>query len=147
MHKILLATDGSDYSLQSLKKIIPMAKAVDAGVTIISVAEEVPFPRGTEGMSKEEMDALFNTINREAKLGLERAKEHFEVEGLKVQTVLRAGKAADSICDEAEKGGYDLIVIGDSGLGGLKELFLGSVSNKVAHQAKTDVMIVKRTSK
>lgn len=144
MYKILLATDGSDYSLQSLQKIIPMAKAMHADITILSIAEEMPFLRGTEGMSQEELEALLSTINREAELGLERAADLFEAEGLGVETRLRAGKPAEAICKEAEEGGFDLIVLGDTGRGGLRELFLGSVSNKVAHQAKTDVMIVKR---
>jgi len=73
MYKILLATDGSDYSLASMQKIIPMAGALQAEVTILSVAEEIPFLRGTEGMSKEEIDALFMSISKEAELGLERA--------------------------------------------------------------------------
>ena len=61
-----------------------------------------------------------------------------------METMIRAGKPAEIIIEEAEKGDFDLIILGDTGRGGLKELFLGSVSNKVAHQARTDVMIVKR---
>jgi len=144
MQKILLATDGSDYSLQSLKKIIPMAKTLQAKLTILSVAEEIPFIRGTEGMSKEELDALVSSINRETELGLEKARQLFKSAGITVETMMRAGKPAEVICEEAERGNFDLIILGDTGRGGLKELFLGSVSNKVVHQAKVDVMIVKR---
>ncbi len=144
MQKILLATDGSDYSLQSLKKIIPMARALGSKLTILTVAEEVPFLRGTEGMSKDEIEALLGSINREAELGLERARKLFETEGIKVETMIRAGKAAEVICEMAAKGAFDLIVMGDTGRGGLREFLLGSVSNKVVHQAKTDVLIVKR---
>ncbi|MBW6464248.1 MAG: universal stress protein [Bacillota bacterium] len=146
MYKILLATDGSDYSLESMRKIVPMAKAMQAEVTVITIAEEIPLLKGTEGMSKEELDALYNSINRETELGLERAKDMLSKAGLKVETKLKAGKPAETICDEAEKGSFNLVVLGDSGLGGLKELFLGSVSNKVVHQSKTDVMIIKRAS-
>ncbi len=144
MYKILLATDGSDYSLQSLQKIIPMAKLMQAKLTILSIAEEMPRLKGTEGLSKEEVETLYNSISKEAESGLKNAKELFEAEGLTVETSLKVGKPAETICEVAETGGYDLIVLGDTGRGGLKELFLGSVSNKVAHQAKTDVMIVKR---
>jgi len=145
MQKILLATDGSDYSLESLNKVIPMANALKAQLTILAVAEEIPLPRGTEGMSKKEFDALVNSINREAAEGLARARNLFKEAGIKVETILRAGKPSDVIIEEAEKGNFDLIILGDSGRGGIKELFLGSVSNKVVHQAKTDVMIIKRT--
>lgn len=144
MQKILLATDGSDYSLESLRKVIPMAKALQAELTILAVAEEIPLLRGTEGMSKKEFDALINSINREAEQGLERARQLFEEANIKVNKVLRAGKPAEVIIEEAEKGNFDLVILGDSGGGGIKELFLGSVSNKVVHQVKRDVMIVKR---
>lgn len=144
MKKLLLATDGSEYSLESLQKIIPMAKALEAKLTVLSVAEEFPLLRGTEGMSKEEIEALVGSINRESELGLKRARELFEKEGIHVETMIRAGKPAELIIEEAEKGNFDLIILGDTGRGGLKELFLGSVSNKVVHQARTDVMIVKR---
>ncbi len=146
MYKILLATDGSEYSLQSLRKAIPIAKALKAKMTILSIAEEMPFLRGTEGLSREELETLYSSINKEAELGLENAQKLFEAEGLKVETNLKAGKPAETICAVAEEGDYDLIVIGDTGRGGLRELFLGSVSNKVAHQARTDVMIVKRNN-
>jgi len=144
VQKILLATDGSDYSLESLRKVIPMAKALQAELTILAVAEEIPLLRGTEGMSKKEFDALINSINREAEQGLERARQLFEEANIKVNKVLRAGKPAEVIIEEAEKGNFDLVILGDSGGGGIKELFLGSVSNKVVHQVKRDVMIVKR---
>lgn len=146
MTKLLLATDGSDYSLQTLQKVIPMARAMEAELTILSVAEEIPVLKGTEGMSKDEIDALVASINREAEMGLDRARKLFEKAGLRVNTRLRSGKPAEVICEEAESGGYDIIILGDSGRGGLKGLFLGSVSNKVAHQARIDVMIVKRNS-
>jgi nucleotide-binding universal stress UspA family protein len=38
---------------------------------------------------------------------------------------------------------FDLIVIGSSGLGGIKEFFLGSVIDRVADEAPYPVLIVK----
>lgn len=144
MKKILLATDGSDYSLQALQKAVPLARALEAEVTVISVAEELPLIRGTEGLSKGESDALADSINRETKAGLERARALFAGEGVRVSTLQRVGKPAEEIIEEAERGSYDLLILGDTGREGLKELFLGSVSNKVVHQARTDVLIIKR---
>ena len=144
MYKILLATDGSDYSLKSLQKIIPLARAMQADLTILTVIEEIPFIKGTGGMSREELEALYSSIGREAEGGLKKAADLFKTQGLEVKTKIRAGKPADMICEESQQGGFDLIALGDTGRGGLQELFLGSVSNKVAHCSKTDVIIVKR---
>ncbi len=144
MQKILLATDGSEYSLESLKKVVPMIKKLEAHLTLLSVAEEVPSIRGTEGLSKNETELLVNSINQEVEEGLERARNMFEAEGIKVETMKKAGKPAEMICNVASSGGFELVILGDTGRGGLSELFLGSVSNKVVHQCKAHVMIVKR---
>ncbi len=144
MYKILLATDGSEYSLEALKKVVPLARAMEARVTVLTIVEEMPFVKGTEGLSKEELDTLYRSISTEAEEGLQRAAKLFEADSVDVETSLETGKPADTICRVAEEGAYDLVVLGDTGRGGLQELLLGSVSNKVAHCANTDVMIVKR---
>ena len=60
-----------------------------------------------------------------------------------ITTKLLTGRAAENILIEAEEGNFDLIVIGCRGLGGFKELVLGSVSHSVVNGSKTPVMIVK----
>ncbi|MFQ5573134.1 MAG: universal stress protein, partial [Nitrosopumilaceae archaeon] len=42
-----------------------------------------------------------------------------------------------------KKNKIDLIVIGARGLGSVKEVFLGSVSNYVVHKSKIPVVLVK----
>lgn len=53
------------------------------------------------------------------------------------------GDYAKSILETAEELGVDLIVMGSRGLGGLKGLLLGSVSNKVTQHATCSVMTVR----
>jgi len=48
---------------------------------------------------------------------------------------------------EAREGGYDLIIMGSRGMGGLESLLMGSVSNHVAHHAECTVMLVKKKRK
>ena len=62
---------------------------------------------------------------------------------VKVSKKMLKGRAADKIVETANDGGFDLIVIGSRGLGGIKEFFLGSVSDRVADEAKCPVLIVK----
>ena len=62
---------------------------------------------------------------------------------VKVSKKMLKGRAADKIVETANNGGFDLIVIGSRGLGGIKEFFLGSVSDRVADEAKCPVLIVK----
>lgn len=52
------------------------------------------------------------------------------------------GNAADRIVATAERRGADLIVMGRHGLGGFPDLLMGSVTRRVLHKAKTDVLTV-----
>lgn len=53
------------------------------------------------------------------------------------------GHTGSEIVKFAQKGKYDMIVIGARGMGGAKEAFLGSTSNYVMHKAKVPVLVVK----
>jgi nucleotide-binding universal stress UspA family protein len=63
---------------------------------------------------------------------------------LKVETVLREGKADLEIVDEARDWGADLIVIGSHGYTGLKRLVLGSVAQSVVGRAPCSVEVARR---
>lgn len=53
------------------------------------------------------------------------------------------GAAADSIIEEVETAGADMIVMGSRGLGKFAGVFMGSVSHKVSHLAPCTVVAVK----
>jgi nucleotide-binding universal stress UspA family protein len=53
-----------------------------------------------------------------------------------------AGDIADEILDVAEAENADLLVLGRRGLGRMREVLLGSVSQKVLHHAECTVVIV-----
>ena len=55
---------------------------------------------------------------------------------------LETGHPAEVIVRLAETDGFDLVVLGSRGLGGVKEFLLGSVSNRVSHHARCPVLIV-----
>jgi nucleotide-binding universal stress UspA family protein len=43
----------------------------------------------------------------------------------------------------ARDGGFDVVVVGHRGLGRVREMFLGNISEKVAHLAPCPVIIVR----
>ena len=143
MYKVLLATDGSEHSFKTIGKAIKLLKQLKAGVTVLSVVEDVPVYKGLGGLSAKETETLHRGIEQIAQEGLEKTRKALSTEGIEASTLLRKGQPADVICEVVEEGNYDMVIVGDTGFGGIKELFLGSVSNKVAHKAKTDVLIIK----
>ncbi len=143
MYKILLATDGSEHSLKMIGKATKMIRLLNANLTVLTVVEDVPVFKGLGGLSARETATLHTSMEQVAQEGLQNAKQVLAEHGIEASTMLRKGQPAEVICKVAEEGHYDMVVLGDTGFGGLKELFLGSVSNKVAHKVKTDVFIVK----
>jgi nucleotide-binding universal stress UspA family protein len=65
------------------------------------------------------------------------------LKGVSFDQKLESGDPARKILDIAEKGNYDLIVMGSSGHNAIARFLLGSVSNHVLHYAKHPVLIVK----
>ena len=62
---------------------------------------------------------------------------------LKITTELTEGITPSQIIATAAEGGFDLIVLGHMGDSEIKEFLLGSTSERVVHQARCAVLIVK----
>jgi nucleotide-binding universal stress UspA family protein len=63
---------------------------------------------------------------------------------LRISCAVLEGSPRETIVDEADRWGADLIVMGSRGLSALNRLLLGSVSNAVVHHAKCSVEIVRK---
>ena len=149
IEKILVALDGSEASNRALDLALNIADKYSAEVLLLTVIqpvtipfyvfEGVPTPIGSEFDTYfERVQAYSNQILSEA---LKKAKK--ERPKLKISTKLEEGRPANKIVQTAEEEGCDVIVMGSRGLSGVKELFLGSVSDRVADNAKCPVLIVK----
>lgn len=62
--------------------------------------------------------------------------------GIVAESDCKIGEPGTLICEIAKSWPADLIVIGRRGRKGLAEIFLGSVSNRVVHNASCSVLIV-----
>lgn len=80
--------------------------------------------------TRKEIEPLF----REARRRLVSAG--MRPERIRDKVVKGRGSRAGTICDEAEQGAYDTIVVGRRGLSRVQEFFMGRVSNKVIQLAR-----------
>ncbi|MBF2026615.1 MAG: universal stress protein [Oscillatoriales cyanobacterium C42_A2020_001] len=62
--------------------------------------------------------------------------------GVSVEFTQNAGDPGRVVCELAKNWNADLIIIGRRGYTGIKELFLGSVSNYVLHHAPCSVLTI-----
>ena len=145
--KILAALDGSKSADRALDFALDLARKYSAEVVLISVfdapsvslvAPGIVFAPTSIAKYLAELRAFHEMVLSEA---LKKAKKLKA--GLKVSKKLLQGRAADKIVETAKEGGFDLIVIGSRGLGGIKGFFLGSISDRVADEAPCPVLIVK----
>ncbi|MBE9045400.1 universal stress protein [Pleurocapsales cyanobacterium LEGE 10410] len=65
--------------------------------------------------------------------------------GVQTEFTQLGGNTGRMICELAASWSADLILVGSRGLKGLKEMFLGSVSNYVTHHAPCSVLIVRNS--
>ena len=73
---------------------------------------------------------------------VERAADDLRRVGFKTHTAVEVGDVRDSILAAAAEWDADLVVIGSHGHRGIQSLFLGSVAESVARDAKCSVEIV-----
>jgi nucleotide-binding universal stress UspA family protein len=74
-----------------------------------------------------------------------KAKIRAAQKGIVFTNKITSGNPGQEIVNvvNSKRNKFDLVVIGSRGLGGAKELFLGSVANHVLHKSKIPVLVVK----
>lgn len=151
--KILVCTDGSEHSQKALKKASLVAERCKADeVAIIHVYEsKLDLPHAAVGEAYAVTDADLKYIReqyvKQQEKGeriLQQALKIFEDKKIPARTILKAGQPSQAIVSVAAGEGFDMVFIGSRGLGGLKKMFLGSVSNAVVQEVENcSVVIVK----
>ena len=149
--KILLATDGSDYSKAAVNSVAERPWPEGSEVKIIS-AMEVPFAPTTEAWVMP--DSYYSELDRvargQAEAAVKDAVERIEsgkASGLEIITKIISGSAREVILDEAQRWDTDLIVLGSHGYSGWQRFLLGSVSHAVATHAHCSVEIVRQKTR
>ncbi len=146
MYKILVAIDGSEHSDRVIDETLTIAKALDAEVTVLNVTGEYDMQnRISVHMSDDYWDQVKKNMKGDAEKIVGKAADKLKENGVRVETKVLIGKQppADAICKMADRGPFNLLILGSYRVRGLREAFLGSVSNKVAHCTAKNVLIVK----
>ena len=134
--KILVPIDGSKNSFRGLDTAINLAR--QCGATLTGLFVMPIYPRSFMPIT---YDKAY--LTKAAKEFMESAKKRSAQNGIVFVGKTAIGKEASEILDFAAKNKFDIIVIGARGLGGAKEILLGSVSNEVVHKSKIPVLIVR----
>lgn len=122
--RILVATDGSEFSDKAVSEAISLAKLTGGAIIACSVAHH-----GIE-------DNMANDY-------VNKVKDVAGAEGINVETTIGYGNACHEIVDAAKEQQADIIVVGTHGRTGLSRLLMGSIAERVVGMAETTVMVVR----
>jgi nucleotide-binding universal stress UspA family protein len=143
--KVLVATDGSEYSTAALESLASRPWPESSKFKVISLAE--PFmPLGEfPYLEMKEIERLNAAASKDAKRYTESGAEILRKSGLDVETdtPLPRDSNAREIVKEAERWDARMVVLGSHGRRGFDRLTLGSVSEHVALHAPCSVEVIR----
>jgi len=157
--KILVCIDGSEKSQKTLDYALEVAEKFSASIHLLNVFQPPPefgnqsnmFQPAVSGYSQEQTVYAANIVSfmkelrwiHETLLSEATDRATKLKPSLKITSELKEGDSPSLIVETAVNGHFDLIIIGHKGDSKFNELFLGSTSERVAHQSKCAVLIVK----
>jgi hypothetical protein len=141
LERLLLSTDGSEYSEGAVRESINLAKACRSKLYAVSVIETNP-----------EFDALapglVEKMVKERKKYLEAVKSKASKAGVDCEIIAHQGEETyEYIVDEAAKNKVGMIIMGRYGRTGLGRAMMGSVTAKVIGHTLCKIMVVPKDAK
>jgi nucleotide-binding universal stress UspA family protein len=143
---ILLAVDGSPDSLVAARFVSELDAV--SKVQLLAVIEPPYIPRSAPSIIVPALRAAASELVAEQRAECERVLAQVETDLCRmagaVTTSVVVGRPAEEIVKAANEPGAGLVVVGARGFGALKRALLGSVSQRVLHEAECPVLIVKQ---
>jgi hypothetical protein len=134
--KLLLATDGSQFSEGAIREAIRLAKRCSSKLSAISVIETNP---EYETIAPQ----LLEKAEKAARAHLESLQARAKKEGVECATSILEGEDSyNFIAEEAAKNKISMIIMGRRGRTGLKRLVMGSTTARVIGHAPCNVLVV-----
>ncbi len=138
MRRILIATDGSDYTKEAVSQGLKLAKVLGSEVTALYVVDQtsfVSFPMDSSIVS------VYSLLENEGKRAVEEVVKEGEEIGVKVTPLIVEGSPTRKIVETCAD--FDLVVLGTLGRSALSKLFMGSVAERVTRYAPCPVLVVR----
>jgi nucleotide-binding universal stress UspA family protein len=139
---ILVPLDGSKRAEKILPHVEDLARHYEAKVTLL-IAVQYFLAAAVEGSFAEFSENDFNDQLEKAESYLKGVVKTLRQKGIKAQTVVAMGPAAEKIIQIAEEKNVDLIAMASHGRGGLTRVFYGSVASGVLNRADRPLLVIR----
>ncbi|MEZ4825210.1 MAG: universal stress protein [Bacteroidia bacterium] len=140
MRKILVPTDFSDCAGYALDTAVKLAEKFGSELHIYHRADIDPgFDENSPQHDSVESFAMLQYIRKK----YYKIREHYRSSNLRIITTFSAGDLVKTVTDYVNAEHIDMIVMGSSGATGLKEMVMGSQTQKIVRNAHCPVLVVK----
>lgn len=141
IERILLSTDGSEFSSGAERESIRIAKRFNAELHIVTVIETNP---EFMALAPETLEKIELKTRRQ----IDELRQRAEKEGIKTEIIIHEGEEPYRfIIDEAMKRGCNTIAMGRRGRTGLMKLMMGSQTARVIGHSPVSVLVIPRKAK
>ena len=139
--KILVPVDGSLFTKHMLAYLAAHDEWLGGAhqYTLLHVAPAVP-PRAAAVLDKSVLQAHYT---EESDKVFKPLRTFFAKQKIAAEFIAKVGAAADTIASLADKGKFDLVMMGSHGHGMLASVVTGSVVVRVLARCQTPVLIVR----
>lgn len=142
MKKILVPTDFSEQAENALKVAAQLARTHNAEIYLLHILE-IPL---------HEVDAMNSQSDLpEAVFFMKLAHKKFEnilnrdyLEGVTIHETVDFHEIFKGVFHSCKKHDIDLVIMGSNGVSGLKEMLIGSNTEKIVRTSETPVLVVKK---
>ncbi|MBQ0786479.1 MAG: universal stress protein [Oceanihabitans sp.] len=141
MKKIIVPIDFSEHSEYALETAAVLAKKYDAEILALHMLE----------LSNALISNAENVQQEETVFYLKLAEKRFQdfldkayLKDIKVTPLVKHFKVFSEVSEVAKEHGADLIVMGSHGASGLKEVLVGSNTEKVVRHSNIPVLVIKQ---
>lgn len=142
LQNVALAYDFSEVGDAMLQYAKEFLKPFGSKVYIVHVEEEIEIPI----LEKLGIN-LLPQIREKKNEKLQQIKKEFEKEGLTCEVVyVEEREPAEGVIEVLQKGDFDMVMVANKGLSGLKRIMMGSVSLDILRKAHIPVFVYKKFS-
>lgn len=144
--KILVPLDGSELAECVLPHVENLAKYKRVNkVVLVQVVEPIviPFSEYDAGFIADQIADAEKTEKATAGEYLEKIANKMESSGIKTETHVLFGNAAEMLVDFINKNGTELVVIATHGRSGVKRWIWGSTTDRILHHICVPIFVIR----
>jgi len=143
LERVVIAYDFSETADSMLQYAVEFLKPFQSKIFLLHVEEEIEIPI----LEKLGIN-IIPQVRKKKKEKLDHVRELFEKNNLSAEVVyIEERDPVEGILEFLQKGDYDMIMVANKGLSGLKRILMGSVSLEVLRKSHIPVFVYKQQNK